>query len=202
MAISRWSPVSDLVSLHNTMDRLFSDSYAGRGRRRQDDIFGVIGEGFLPLDVYQTEKKWVIRAGVPNVNPEQVEVTCDGNTIRIAGEIEAPEENESQNYIMRENFYGAFSREIALPEETMCEQATAEFRNGMLVLTLPKAQPSKHQAKQIPVKAAETNGSESKGSQQQIESKSESATQQTKAGSATGEPSGAQQREPQGAARK
>jgi HSP20 family molecular chaperone IbpA len=40
---------------------------------------------------------------------------------------------------MRENFYGAFSREISLPEETMCEQATAEFRNGMLVLTLPKA---------------------------------------------------------------
>jgi len=201
MAISRWSPVSDLVSLHNTMDRLFSDSYAGRGRRRQDDIFGVIGEGFLPLDVYQTEKEWVIRAGVPNVNPEQVEVTCDGNTIRIAGEMKAPEENESQNYIMRENFYGAFSREITLPEETMCEQATAEFRNGMLSLTLPKAQPSKHEAKKIPVKAAETNGSESKGSQERLESKSESTSQST-TGSATGEPSAAQQREPQGAARK
>src|SRR5438132_8234131 len=201
MAISRWSPVSDLVSLHNTMDRLFSDSYAGRGRRRQDDIFGVIGEGFLPLDVYQTEKEWVIRAGVPNVNPEQVEVTCDGNTIRIAGEMKAPEENESQNYIMRENFYGAFSREITLPEETMCEQATAEFRNGMLSLTLPKAQPSKHQAKKIPVKAAETNGSESKGSQERPESMSESTSQST-TGSATGEPSAPQQREPQGAARK
>ena len=112
MAISRWSPVSDLVALHNTMDRLFGDSFAGRGRGlRQDDIFGVIGEGFLPLDVYQTEKEWVIRAGVPNVDPEQVEVTCDGNTIRISGEIKAPEDNESQNYVMRENFYGAFSRE-------------------------------------------------------------------------------------------
>jgi len=98
MAISRWSPVSDLVALHNTMDRLFSDSYPGRGRGpRQDEIFGVIGEGFLPLDVYQTEKEWVIRAGVPNVDPEQVEVTCDGNTIRIFGEIKPPEDNESQN---------------------------------------------------------------------------------------------------------
>jgi HSP20 family protein len=205
MAISRWSPVSDLVSLHNTMDRLFGDSYAGRGRR-QDDIFGVIGEGFLPLDVYQTEKEWVIRAGVPNVDPEQVEVTCDGNTIRIAGEIKAPEDNESQNYVMRENFYGAFSREVTLPEETLCEQATAEFRNGMLVLTLPKAEPTKHQAKKIPVTAGEGSGSKPTGSQQRLESSSgtkdqPAASAGSSAGSATGGQS-AQQREPQGAGRK
>jgi HSP20 family protein len=166
MAISRWSPVSDLVALHNTMDRLFSDSYPGRGRgRRQDDIFGVIGEGFLPLDVYQTEKEWVIRAGVPNVDPEQVEVTCDGNTIRIAGEIKAPEDNKSQDYWMRENFYGAFSREVTLPDETVCEHSRAEFRNGMLVLTLPKAEPSKHQVKKIPVMAGEGSAS---GAQQGV----------------------------------
>ena len=181
MAISRWSPVSDLVALHNTMDRLFSDSYAGRGGgRRQDEIFGVIGEGFLPLDVYQSEKEWVIRAGVPNVDPEKVEVTCDGNTIRISGEIKPPEDNESQNYLMRENFYGAFSREVTLPEETVCEQSRAEFRNGMLVLTLPKAEPTKHQAKKIPVTAGAGNGSKS----------------------TVGELPGTQQREPQGASRK
>jgi HSP20 family protein len=205
MAISRWSPVSDLVALHNTMDRLFSDSYAGRGRGlRQDDIFGVIGEGFLPLDVYQTEKEWVIRAGVPNVDPEQVEVTCDGNTIRISGEIKAPEDNESQNYVMRENFYGAFSREVTLPDETVCEQSKAEFQNGMLVLTLPKAQPSKQQATKIPVTAGEGNGSKSAstGSQQQLESKGGSTSQPSSAGAATGEKSAAQQREPQGASRK
>src|ERR1700694_1446447 len=206
MAISRWSPVSDLVSLHNTMDRLFSDSYAGRGRRRQDDIFGVIGEGFLPLDVYQTEKEWVIRAGVPNVNPENVEITCDGNTIRIAGEIKAPEENKSQNYVMRENFYGAFSREITLPADTMCETATAEFRNGTL-LPRPTPAPTKHQPQSPPEKPAEANRSEWKGSQQRLESKTESPSQEGTttggaAGSATGEQSGAQQREPQGAARK
>jgi HSP20 family protein len=201
MAISRWSPVSDLVALHNTMDRLFSDSYPGRGRgRRQDDIFGVIGEGFLPLDVYQTEKEWVIRAGVPNVDPEQVEVTCDGNTIRIAGEIKAPEDNKSQDYWMRENFYGAFSREVTLPDETVCEQSTAEFRNGMLVLTLPKAEPSKHQVKKIPVMAGEGSGSKSAGSQQRLAS-SASTTNQP-AGPATSGQSGAQQREPQGAGRK
>jgi HSP20 family protein len=202
MAISRWSPVSDLVALHNTMDRLFNDSYAGRGRR-QDDVLDVIGEGFLPLDVYQTEKEWVIRAGVPNVDPEQVEVTCDGNTIRISGEIKPPEDNESQNYVMRENFYGAFSREVTLPEETVCEQSKAEFRNGMLVLTLPKAEPSKHQATKIPVTAGQESGSQAKGSQQKLESgQTTNQPGGSTAGTTTGQQSAAQQREPQGAGRK
>src|SRR6202043_1358342 len=132
MAIARWSPISDLVSLHSAMDRLFDDSYSGGGRRR-GDTFGVIGEGYLPLDVYRTEREWVIRAGIPNVDPGQVEVTCEGNTVRIA-------------------------REITLPEETVCEQSKAEFQNGMLVLTLPKAQPNKQQVKKIPVTAG-TNSS-------------------------------------------
>jgi HSP20 family protein len=171
------------------MDRLFTDSLTAGGRRR-GDIFGVSGEGFLPLDIYQNDKEWVIRAGVPNVNPEQVEVTCDGDTIRISGEIKPPANTESENYVMRENFYGAFSREVTLPEETICEQSTAEFRNGMLVLTLPKAEPSKHQAKKIPVKAGEASGSP-----QRLEPAGGG-------GSTTGEQSAAQQREPQSAGRK
>ena len=122
MAISRWSPVTDLVSLHSAMDRLSTDSLTSGGRRR-GDIFGVSGEGFLPLDIYQNDKEWVIRAAVPSVNPEQVEVTCDGSTIRISGEIKPPENTKSENYVMRENYYGAFSREVTLPEETMCDQS-------------------------------------------------------------------------------
>src|SRR3981189_2797918 len=98
MAISRWSPVSDLVSLHSAMDRLFDDSLRGSGRRRgSGDTFGVIGEGFLPLDVYQTEKEWTIRAGIPSVDPQQVEITCDGNTIRIQGEVKPPQNAKSEN---------------------------------------------------------------------------------------------------------
>jgi len=159
MAISRWSPISDLVSLHSAMDRLFDDSLRGSGRRRSGVDFGVIGEGFLPLDVYQTEKEWIVRAGVPSADPQQVEITCDGNTIRIQGEVKPPENMKSENYWLRENFYGAFMREITLPEPTLCDQSQAEFQNGMLVLTLPKAQPSKSEVKKIPVTAGTSSGS-------------------------------------------
>ena len=180
MPISRSSPVTDLVSLHSAMDRLFTDSLTSGGRRR-GDIFGVSGEGFLPLDIYQNDNEWVIRAAVPGINPEQVEVTCDGSTIRISGEIMSPENTKSENYVVRENYYGTFSREVTLPEETMCDQSRAEFQNGMLVLTLPKAEPSKHQAKKIPVTAGESHMA---------------------AGSTTGAQSTTQQREPQTAGRK
>src|SRR5260370_30474576 len=97
MAISRWSPVTDLVSLHSAMDRLFTDSLTTGGRRR-GDIFGGSGEGFLPLDIYQNDKEWVIRTGVASGNPEQVEGTCGGSTNGISGGIQPPANTKHQNY--------------------------------------------------------------------------------------------------------
>ncbi len=151
MALTRWSPINDLISLHNAMDRLFSETFAGT--RARTETFASVGEGFLPLDVYQTDKAWIVRASVPGVDPQAVEVTCEGNTIRIKGEIKWPEGARSEEYWLRENFYGKFSRQITLPEEALCDQSKAEFQNGMLVLTIPRAQPSKAQVKKIPVTA-------------------------------------------------
>jgi HSP20 family protein len=156
MALTRWTPISDLVSLHNAMDRLFSESLAGTGRSRTEALT-TVGEGYLPLDVYQTDKEWVVRASLPGADPQSVEVTCDGNTIKIKGEIKWPEGAKSENYWLRENFYGKFSRQITLPEEAMCDQSKAEFHDGMLVLTVPKSQPSKTQPKKIPVIAGTTH---------------------------------------------
>ena len=208
MAISRWSPISDLVSLHTAMDRLFDDSLRGNGRR-SGDTFGVVGEGFLPLDVYQTDKEWIVRAGIPSVDPQQVEITCDGNTVRIQGEVKPPQNMKSENYWMRENFYGAFMREITLPQETVCDQSKAEFQNGMLVLTLPKAQPSKSQVKKIPVTAgasgqssATSSGASASGSpgQSQLTGNGDQSTTGAGEQSNTGDRS--KNREPQAAARK
>ena len=153
MALSRWSPVTDLVSLHSAMDRLFSDVIT-TGRRGRGETVEDIGEGYLPLDIYQTDKEWVIRAAVPSVDPKQINVTCQGNSIRIEGEIKQPTETRSENYWLRENFYGRFVRQVTLPETTNCDQSRAEFRNGMLELRVPKTQPSKPEAKKIPVAAA------------------------------------------------
>lgn len=161
MAITRWSPISDLISLHNAMDRLFSESFPGTGRGRGDAL-SALGEGYLPIDVYQTDKEWVVQASVPGADPQSVEVTCEGDTMKITGEIKPPQhEVKSENYWLRENFYGKFSRQVTLPENAMCDQAKAEFRNGMLVLTVPKSQPAKAQTRKIPITSGAQAGTTS-----------------------------------------
>jgi len=151
----RWSPVSDLMSLHNAMDRLFSDSFGFPGSTRS---VNAVGEGYLPLDVYQTDKEWVVRASVPGVDPNAVEVTFDSGVITIKGEIKLPEGTRPESYWLRENYYGKFSRQISLPEDALGDQAKAQFYNGVLTLTVPKAQPAKPKSVKIPISGAQSNG--------------------------------------------
>lgn len=157
-SVIRWSPISDLMSLHTAMDRLFSDTFGvSSGQSR---TVGAVGEGYLPLDIYQTDKEWVIRAAVPGVDPNNVEVTFDGGQISIKGEIKPPADARAENYWLRENFYGKFSRQVALPEDALGDQAKAQFMNGVLTLTVPKAQPAKPKSVKIPISGASSANSE------------------------------------------
>ena len=147
-SVIRWSPISDLMSLHNAMDRLFTDSF---GRTGQPHSVGAVGEGYVPLDIYQTDKEWVIRAAVPGVEPSSVDLTFDGGQISIKGEIKPPADARPENYWLRENFYGPFNRQVTLPEDALGDQARAQFVNGLLILTVPKAQPAKPNSVKIPI---------------------------------------------------
>jgi HSP20 family protein len=158
MAITRWSPISDLLAVHSAMDRLFNETFT-TGRRGRREVLEEEEEGFLPVDVYQTDKDWVIRAAVPGVDPQAVEVTCDGKTVTIKGEIPRPKGAKSEDYWIQENFVGKFLRQITLPEDGRCEESRAEFYNGMLVMTVPRAHPGQAQPKKIPVLAGGTTGS-------------------------------------------
>ena len=151
----RWSPISDLMSLHNAMDRLFGDTFGVPGPSRS---VGAVGEGYLPLDVYQTDKEWVIRAAVPGVDPSAVEVTFDAGQITIKGEIKPPADARPEQYWLRENFAGKFSRQVTLPEDAVGEQARAQFVNGMLILTVPRAQPTKPKSVKIPISGGSASG--------------------------------------------
>lgn len=154
-SVIRWSPVSDLMSLHSAMDRLFGDTFGVPGQSR---TLGAVGEGYLPLDIYQTDKEWVIRAAVPGIDPNAVEVTFDGGQITIKGEIAPPTAVKPEQYWLRENFTGKFSRQVTLPEDALGEQAQAQFVNGMLILSVPKAQPAKPKSVKIPISGGTASG--------------------------------------------
>jgi HSP20 family protein len=133
------------------MDRLFDDTF-GAGMSTGQTV-AAVGTGYLPLDVYQTDKDWVIRAAVPGVDPSAVEVTFDSGTITIKGEITPPESSHPENFWLRENFYGKFSRQVTLPEEARGEQSHAQFQNGVLTITVPKAEPARPNGVKIPIGA-------------------------------------------------
>jgi len=144
--LTRWQPWSELVTLRQGMDRLFEDSFLRPGfARRAIPREGVIQ---LPVDIYSTEDKIVIRAAVPGVDPDDVEITIEGDTLTIRGETKAPEDVD---YICQEHCYGPFTRSFTLNVPIQIDKATAEFENGVLTLTLPKAEEVK--PKTIKIKA-------------------------------------------------
>ncbi|RMF35027.1 MAG: Hsp20/alpha crystallin family protein [Chloroflexi bacterium] len=131
MTVMHWSPARDLMSLREAMDRLFEESFVRVAEPRPR-------EGRLPIDAYTTPEEIVIVAPLPGVNPDDVEITLDGDTLTIRAELPAPLENV--DYIFQERAYGTFSRTLTLNVPVDRDQIEATFQNGLLTLTLPKAE--------------------------------------------------------------
>ncbi|CAG0947358.1 Spore protein SP21 [Anaerolineae bacterium] len=132
MSITRWEPFKEMMTLRQAMDRLFEDSFV-RPVRYWDN-----SGAYLPLDVYTTKDTIVVRAPVPGLKPEDVEITVEGNTVTIRGEIKTPQEEGT--YLLQEQRYGAFARSLDLAMPVQADKAEASFENGVLTLTIPKAE--------------------------------------------------------------
>jgi HSP20 family protein len=132
----RWNTARDAVSLREAMDRLFEESFL------RPDLFGS-GESpasALPLDMYETENDVVVKASVPGVKPEDIQVTVTGDLLTIKGEFKTEEKTEKRNFLRQERRYGSFCRQLGLPSGVDSGKAEASFENGILTLTLPKVE--------------------------------------------------------------
>ena len=146
MNLIRWQPFSELTTLREAMDRLFDDSFV-----RPWHITSLLGDGAeAPIDMYHTDESVVVKATVPGIKPEEVDITITGDTLTIKGETKSEEEVKEEHYFRKERRYGAFSRSILLPNSLKTDKAEASFENGVLTLTIPKAE--EHKPKQIKVK--------------------------------------------------
>src|SRR5690242_2070215 len=104
--ISRWDPFRDVVTLRESMDRLFEDSFVTQRRGQRASV----GQFRLPIDAYVTPDEIVIVANMPGVKPEDVELTLEGDTLTIKGERPGPRENV--DYVLQERVYGTFQRTL------------------------------------------------------------------------------------------
>jgi len=134
----------DLVSLREVMDRLVEESFVRPGwinRRERMDR--------LPVDVYSTAEELVIIASVPGAEPEDVDISIEGDNLHIKVEYKPPLENV--DYVFQERLYGTFERTLTLNIPVQTDKAEAVFEKGVLTLTVPKAEEIK--PKIIKVKA-------------------------------------------------
>jgi HSP20 family protein len=131
--ITRWNPFREAVTLREAMDRLFEDSFVPARRTEQRE------QAFrLPLDAYVTPGEIIIVANMPGVKPENVEITIKGDTLTIKGERPAPMENV--DYVLQERTFGKFQRTLNINIPVDANKAEAKFENGLLTLTVPKAE--------------------------------------------------------------
>ncbi len=139
MTVIRRSPWRDAMTLREAMDQLFEESFVRPERRLGA---GSLERPFrLPLDVYATPEEIVIIASLPGLTPDEVDITIDGDALTIRGELRSPLENVE--YLFQERADGAFSRTLTLNVPVQADKAEAIFENGVLTLTLPKAEETK-----------------------------------------------------------
>jgi len=155
MAIERWDPFREMVSLREAMNSLLQESFVRPGNLPGP---GGLQGATLPLDVHETENDYVIQASLPGIKPDDVQITVHGDTVIIRGESKADEEKKGQTWHLRERRFGSFQRAVSLPGPVEVDKAQARHEHGVLTLTIPKAEAAK--PKQIKVSGG--NGS-SKG---------------------------------------
>ena len=144
--IIRWEPFNELVSLRDAMDRLFEESII-----RPRGVIESFAEG-LAVDMYQTKDEVIVKAAIPGVKPEDLDVSVSNDILTLKGEFKQEESVERENYIRRERRFGSFSRALPLPMPVDVEKASAEFEHGVLKLVLPKAEEVKPKTIEVKTK--------------------------------------------------
>ena len=139
MAIIRWDPFRDLVTIREKMNRLFEDAVTARGEEKD-----MISGSWAPaIDIYETENELVLSAEVPGIDEKDIEIRIEDGTLSLRGERKFEKETRQENYHRIERAYGAFSRSFSLPAYVDQEKIQAEHADGVLKIHMPKKSESK-----------------------------------------------------------
>lgn len=129
----RWEPAREMMTLREAMDRLFDDAFTRP--------LSLAGNWSAPaVDMYQTDNEVVVKAALPGIKADEVQINITGEVLTLKGEVKQSEETKEKAYHIREQRWGAFERSIILPTDVVADKAKADFENGILTITLPKAE--------------------------------------------------------------
>ena len=143
-SLIRWEPAREMMTLREAMDRLFDEAFTRP--------FSLGPAWQAPaIDMYQTDDEIIVRAALPGMKADDVQIAITGDMLTIKGEFKENEEVKEKAYHLREQRYGAFERRVMLPTAVVADKTNAEFEDGILTITLPKA--DEVRPKKITVKA-------------------------------------------------
>ena len=153
MAIVRWEPLRELTSLQNEMNRLFSSAFDTPANGAQ-----TMRRWMPAMDLVETEDHLILRADLPGMRRDEVEIEVKDGALAISGERKAEHEENTEGYYRVERAYGRFARSLTLPDGIEPDAIEASFDNGVLEVRIPKPAERKPHRVKIGGGAASTNG--------------------------------------------
>lgn len=139
--IVRWDPFRDMLAMRTQMDRIMDEWLKeSNGAENSENGQSTLR---LALDVRENENAFVVKASVPGIHPEDLEINFNDNTLTIQGETKDEHIDENERYHLRERRFGRFVRSMTLPVAVNADSIDAHYENGVLTLTLPKAEETK-----------------------------------------------------------
>ena len=146
MVLQRWYPLAEIRRRDDVANRLW------RGLGIGGYASEYVGEGTLPLDVEEGDDILTVRASLPGVAPEDIQVTTEDGVLTIAAESAADGETSEGSYLIKERRSGSFRRSLRLPDNVEAEKAESAYEHGVLTISLPKQEAKK--ARRVEVKVA------------------------------------------------
>ncbi len=135
MAIMRWDPFGEMLRMQRDMDRIFSRMGTAEGRGESASAVAWMPK----IDVKTKGDDIVVRAELPGIDPDGVDIEVTDGVLTIKGERKAEEEREDEGWLIRESSYGVFERSMVLPEGVNAEDIKADYNDGILEVQVPKA---------------------------------------------------------------
>ncbi len=152
MVLRRWEPFRELRQMQENMDRMW------RSFGQEGGEAGNVENWAIPLDVVQQGDNIIVKASVPGVNPEDIDVSIENDVLTIKGQTREEREHQEGNYLMRERRAGSFYRALRLPDTLDSDQAQCHYEHGVLSITFPRMESKK--AKRLQITSGQGTGSQ------------------------------------------
>jgi len=142
MAMVRWEPFRDLLTIQDRMNRMFDDAFRTTRQSGEDD-WALGGTWAPPVDIYEHDGNLVLSAELPGIDPKQVDIRLENNVLTLKGDRALDTEVDRESFHRLERAYGGFARSFTLPTAVDQEKIQADYKNGVLKVTLPKREEAK-----------------------------------------------------------